>query len=125
MPLTHLECTRCGRGYEPGRLINLCECGGPLFARYDLVAAAKEMRPGHLALREPSLWRYHDVLPVSDPEDRVTLGEGFTPLLPVPSLGARAGLSVPFGKRLTGQIYSSNPSRFPVRRSLHFRIVRT
>ena len=92
MPLTHLECTKCGQRHEAGRLLNLCACGGPLFARYDLAHAAREMRPGHLALREPSLWRYREVLPLDDPEERVTLGEGFTPLLPTPGLGARLGL---------------------------------
>src|SRR5436189_5135627 len=92
MPLTHLECTKCNRRYEPGQVLNLCECGGPLFARYNLDRAAKDMRPGHLALREPSLWRYADVLPVEDPAHRVTLGEGFTPLLRTPRLGAALGL---------------------------------
>ena len=90
--LTHLECTRCDRRYEPGRSSTLCECGGPLFARYDLARAALEMRPGHLALREPTLWRYREVLPLEDPDDRVTLGEGFTPLVPAPRLGERLGL---------------------------------
>jgi threonine synthase len=71
---------------------NLCECGGPLFARYDLERAAKDMRPGHLALREPNLWRYDDVLPVDDPNHRLSLGEGFTPLLPAAHLGPALGL---------------------------------
>jgi len=71
---------------------HLCECGGPLFARYDLDRAAKEMRPGHLALREPCMWRYREVLPLDTEEDRVSLGEGFTPLLPAPRLGALVGL---------------------------------
>ena len=92
MPLTHLDCTKCDRRFPPGQVWNLCECGAPLFARYDLERAAKDMRPGHLALREPTLWRYRDVLPVEDPDDRVTLGEGFTPLLPAPRLGALLGL---------------------------------
>jgi threonine synthase len=61
MPLTHLECAKCGRRYEAGQVLNLCECGKPLFARYNLERAAKNMRPGHLALREPTLWRYDDV----------------------------------------------------------------
>jgi threonine synthase len=92
MPLTHLECGRCGRCYEPGQVLHLCECGKPLLARYDLEHAAREMRPGHLALREPTLWRYREVLPVEDPAQKVSLGEGFTPLLPAPLLGARLGL---------------------------------
>ncbi len=90
--LSHLECTRCDRRHEPGRSATLCACGGPLFARYDLERAAREMRPGHLALREPSLWRYREVLPLEDPEERVTLGEGFTPLVPAPRLGERLAL---------------------------------
>jgi threonine synthase len=89
--LTHLECTKCGRRHDHARVQTLCECGAPLYARYDLERAAREMRPGHLALREPTLWRYHEVLPVR-PEDRVSLGEGFTPLIPAPRLGERLGL---------------------------------
>ncbi len=92
MPLTHLDCTKCDRRVDAGSVAHLCECGAPLFARYDLEAAARDMRPGHLALREPTLWRYAEVLPLENPEDRVTLGEGFTPLLAAPSLGARLGL---------------------------------
>ncbi len=92
MPLLRLDCTKCHRQYAPGAVHNLCECGGPLFARYDLERAAKDMRPGHLALREPSLWRYDNVLPVEDPDDRTSLGEGFTPLLPATRLGLLLGL---------------------------------
>ena len=92
MPLTHLDCSKCDKRYEPGRVLNLCTCGAPLLARYDLERAAKDMRPGHLALREPTMWRYREVLPVEDPEHRVSLGEGFTPLLPAARLGAAVGL---------------------------------
>jgi threonine synthase len=90
--LTHLECSKCQRRHEAGRVHTVCECGAPLLARYDLERVALEMRPGHLALREPSMWRYHEVLPLAGPEQRVSLGEGFTPLLPAPRLGGRLGL---------------------------------
>ncbi|HET9314000.1 MAG TPA: threonine synthase [Vicinamibacteria bacterium] len=92
MTFTRLDCTRCERQYPPDSRRSLCECGGSLFARYDLERAAKDMRPGHLALREPTLWRYDDVLPVENPDHRITLGEGFTPLLTTPRLGALVGL---------------------------------
>ena len=111
MPLTHLECTRCERRYPPGQLLNLCECGGPLFARYDLERAAKNMRPGHLALREPTLWRYDDVLPVESPDHRVSLGEGFTPLLPARRLGALRGLPRLFIKDESGNPTGSFKAR--------------
>ena len=89
---THLECTKCARRYEKGQRLNLCECGAPLYARYDLERASREMRPGHLALREPTMWRYHEVLPVEGLDNRVTLGEGFTPLLEATRMGALLGL---------------------------------
>jgi threonine synthase len=111
VPLTHLECTRCERRYPPGQLLNLCECGGPLFARYDLERAAKNMRPGHLALREPTLWRYDDVLPVESPDHRVSLGEGFTPLLPARRLGALRGLPRLFIKDESGNPTGSFKAR--------------
>ena len=103
--LTHLECTRCAARHDKGRVLTVCACGGPLYVRYDLARAAHEMRPGHLALREPSLWRYHEVLPPEDPGARVTLGEGFTPLLPAPRLGSR--LELP---RLLVKDESGNPT---------------
>ena len=49
-------------------------CGAPLFARYDLSGAARELRPGHLALRGPTLWRYREVLPDAQRADRASLG---------------------------------------------------
>jgi threonine synthase len=105
VPLTHLECARCGRKYDAGQVLNLCECGGPLLARYDLERAAKNMRPGHLALREPTLWRYDDVLPVDNPDHRISLGEGYTPLLSARRLGAKVGLP-----RLAVKEESGNPT---------------
>ena len=92
MTFTHLACTKCEKTYEKGQRLNLCVCGAPLFARYNLVAAALEMRPGHLELREKSLWRYREVLPVENPEHRLGLGEGMTPLLETPTLGEAIGL---------------------------------
>lgn len=93
MALTHLECTRCKRHHDATHIAALCECGGPLFARYDLDLAARDMRPGHLELRERTLWRYREVLPLNEtPEARLSLGEGFTPLLPAPRLGTELDL---------------------------------
>jgi threonine synthase len=105
VPVTHLECTRDQRQYPAGEVHTLCECGGPLFARYDLDKAAKNMRPGHLALREPTLWRYDDVLPVDNPDYRISLGEGFTPLLTARRLGSAIGIP-----RLAIKDESGNPT---------------
>jgi threonine synthase len=63
-----------------------------LLARYDLARLANSVSPVDLRLRVASLWRYHELLPVRDPGAVTTLGEGMTPLLPLPHLGAHLGL---------------------------------
>ena len=89
--LDHLECGRCGERYDARRLIGLCRCGKPLLARYLLDDARAAFPREMLAGREPTLWRYRELLP--DPgEHRVSLGEGFTPLLPAPRLGREVGI---------------------------------
>jgi len=91
--LTHLACTACGRHHEASVPQNVCTaCGKPLFAHYDLAAAARTLTKESLASREKSLWRYREVLPVKSESDIVSLGEGGTPLLPAPRLAARLGV---------------------------------
>ncbi len=89
MNVTHLECALCGLRHEANTLQNLCvECGKPLLVRYDLEAAARTLTRESLASRESSLWRYREVLPVEDPENVVSFGEGWTPLLRAERLAA-------------------------------------
>jgi len=90
--LSHLECSRCRKTHDAERVQNLCDCGGPLLVRYDLKAAASAVRPSDLAGRVSSLWRYRELLPVRDPKNIITLGEGMTPLFPLPRLGAELGM---------------------------------
>jgi threonine synthase len=63
-----------------------------LFARYDLEAVRRSLDRDALSAREPSLWRYHELLPVREESSVATLGEGFTPLLGAPRLGESLGL---------------------------------
>jgi threonine synthase len=90
--LTHLQCPRCGAEREAGRPQNLCDCGSPLLARYDLTAVRKAVAPPDLAGRAADLWRYRELLPVDDPDAAITLGEGWTPLLPAATYGAHIGV---------------------------------
>jgi len=90
--VTHLECARCGKYYEPGRVYNLCSCGAPLLVRYDLRQAAETLVLGRMASREPTLWRYREVLPVTQDSSILCLGEGFTPLIHARRLGKKLGL---------------------------------
>jgi threonine synthase len=94
MYVTHLECSSCGKTYEPRRLYNVCsQCSKPLLVRYDLKKIASILKRDRLASRGPSLWRYREVLPVEREENVLTLGEGFTPLVPARRLGQKLGLS--------------------------------
>ena len=82
MNITHLECALCGLRHEAGIIQNLCTaCGKPLLVRYDLEKAAATLTPESMAGRETSLWRYAEVLPLVDAANRVSFGEGWTPLL--------------------------------------------
>ncbi|EFH82082.1 threonine synthase [Ktedonobacter racemifer] len=87
--LHQLECPRCHASYDPDTQAHLCTCGSPLLVRYDLEAASKQLSKQELQRREPSLWRYHELLPVRSPENVITLGEGMTPLIPLKRLGAQ------------------------------------
>lgn len=97
--LSHLECSRCGLELGADRLWNLCpSCGKPLLARYDLPAARRALSKEALTQREPTLWRYRELLPVRDSRYVLSLGEGFTPLIQATRLGHELGFEVLFVK---------------------------
>jgi len=88
----NLYCPKCGREYSLGEVHHLCECGAPLLVGYDIDAARRVLRRDTFSGRTPSLWRYRELLPVSDDANIVTLGEGFTPLLPLRRAGEKSGI---------------------------------
>jgi threonine synthase len=90
--VAHLECGRCGKQFEPGGIYNLCDCGSPLLVRYDLRRVRKNFSRQSVAGRAANLWRYREVLPVSEDRHILCLGEGFTPLLHARRLGEMMGL---------------------------------
>jgi len=89
---TRLECTRCGKTEPANKLLNLCSCGGPYFARYDLPAIRQTWSRDSLKNSPSNLWRYAPILPVQHQENRLTLGEGWTPVLEAPRLRQHFGL---------------------------------
>src|SRR5574341_1466193 len=89
--LSHLECAVCRKTHEPGRPYNVCECGGPLLARYDLEKARQGWSREWLSHAPSTMWRYTAVLPVSKPSAVVSLGEGMTPLVRAQRLVLRLG----------------------------------
>lgn len=89
--LSHLECPKCQATYDADQQHQLCTCGAPLLVRYDLQGVARNLKKEDLQTREPSLWRYHELLPVRHEENVVTLGEGMTPLIRLQQLGNKTG----------------------------------
>ncbi|MDR7418392.1 MAG: threonine synthase [Armatimonadota bacterium] len=91
--LSHLECTYCGKTFDADTLHGTCaQCGKVLFPRYDLDGARSTLTKDALVGRRLDMWRYHEVMPVRDPDNVLTLGEGMTPILEARRLASRCGL---------------------------------
>ncbi|HTW39904.1 MAG TPA: threonine synthase [Thermoplasmata archaeon] len=89
--LTHLECRSCCAQVDPDRPVGVCPtCGHALFAGYRTDGWDPGPWRAEWPHRVASLWRYRELLPVRRTEDIVTLGEGFSPIVPLVS-GADGG----------------------------------
>jgi threonine synthase len=87
---SHLVCTKCGASLERESRASLCaRCGGPLFARYEKNRLDRDSAAG----RPRTIWRWHEMMPVEDPGNIVSLGEGGAPLLRAERLGGAAGFT--------------------------------
>ena len=79
-----LECRACCTAVPTDRPVGTCPtCGQALLATYDLAQLDRRRWPSEVASRPATLWRYRELLPVADPGHVTTLGEGFTPILPI------------------------------------------
>lgn len=90
--LSHLQCPECGEHYTADVVQTVCsngDCRSSLLAIYDL--KANTLTKSELKNRPANMWRYRELLPVLDEENMVTLGEGFTPILPLAGLQSQAG----------------------------------
>jgi threonine synthase len=81
------------------------DCQSPILVNYDLEAARQNVDKNEIHSRPKGMWRWHEVLPVLEEKFMISLGEGDTPLLRVPQLGALLGLNHLFVKD-----ESSNPT---------------
>lgn len=80
--VTHLECSYTGKHYSSDGIHSVSDEGKPLLVRYDLGRLGREVSRADIeASSEPGFWRYSPLLPVAEPEDRVSLGEVITPLV--------------------------------------------
>ena len=101
-----LECSGCGKKYSSDEIHTFCpECQSPLLSRYDLKTIRAHVDRDAIKVRSRGMWRWHELLPVKDPQNVVFLGEGDTALLKLPNLGREVGASNLFVKD-----ESSNPT---------------
>src|SRR5947208_5940299 len=78
--IAYLECTKCGDHISGEQPQTICpKDGGSLYVRYDLDTLKGKFTRESLCGRPANMWRYREVLPGDQP---ITLGEGFTPMLP-------------------------------------------
>ncbi|MBN4081289.1 threonine synthase [Caldithrix abyssi] len=74
-------CTACHQKIDsPPKPVWLCPCGKSLSVHYDWEGIKREIdiNPG-----DKTMWRYQSVLPAAASENAVSLGEGWTPLIPM------------------------------------------
>jgi threonine synthase len=81
------------------------DCQSPLLVNYDLAEAHRHVDRSEIHSRLKGMWRWHELLPVLDPQNMVSLGEGDTALLRLPHLEKSLGLENLFVKD-----ESSNPT---------------
>ena len=104
--LSSLECSGCGENHSFKEIHTFCPiCQSPLLARYDLEAAGTRVDRETVRRRPRGMWRWQEILPVQNPDNFVTLGEGDTPLLHLKRVGNALGLS-----QLYVKDESSNPT---------------
>ncbi len=103
------RCSLCGTEYAPTEATYTCpKDGGNLDVLLDYKSIRKKFQPEDLtSRRDPSLWRYQPLLPVSEPEGASTPlhAAGWTPVFALPRLAEKLGL-----KHLWLKDESRNPS---------------
>lgn len=87
--LSALHCPECEAYFATGKVQTYCvECQSPILARYDYQGVKEHTSPKIIRRRSnQGIWRWAELLPVQDPQKRITLGEGNTPLLNLKRIG--------------------------------------
>ena len=92
--IDHLECTQCGKTYPHDELSKISPCCNKvLFARYNLAQLKADKTREDWIDRPSNMWRFAELMPVINPDNILTLGEGGTPLLEANQLGSKLGMS--------------------------------
>lgn len=87
------RCVKCGKEYEATPNLTNCECGGILDIIYDYDHIKTKLTKETLAnRRNPTMWRYRELLPVEETTPDTELRVGWSPLYEAPRLAKRLGL---------------------------------
>lgn len=109
--ITNLTCPECGAIHSAAVINTVCineACRSTLFAKYNL---SGHINKSILADRPASMWRYKEFLPVIEEKNIVTLGEGFTPIIPIENLRQFIGDNEVFWKDESGNPTGSFKAR--------------
>ncbi|MFX0013964.1 MAG: threonine synthase [Promethearchaeota archaeon] len=89
-----LKCTSCKKEFDCSEKHTVCEsCGKVLFSIYDLEKAKEHLTKERIHNRRSyNIWRLHEIMPVINHKFRLTLGEGWTPLVHLKNSGEKYGL---------------------------------
>lgn len=89
--MRELVCQSCNRRFDENSCLWRCPCGSYFNLSFKGGFPKREIQG-----RPPSLWRYREALPFTDGDKIVSLGEGFTPLVPWEGQGLRLYLKLEF-----------------------------
>jgi len=109
--ITDLKCPECGAIHNAAIINTVCTneaCKSTLFAQYNL---STDISKTILQGRPATMWRYKEFLPVTDSKNIVTLGEGFTPIIPIENLKQFVGDNEVFWKDESGNPTGSFKAR--------------
>jgi threonine synthase len=87
-----LICSTCSKIYAIDQIQTFCiDCKAPLLAKYDLISVKNNLDREAIKARTKGMWRWSELLPVYDPDNIVSLGEGDTPLLRLTKISRELG----------------------------------
>ncbi len=95
----HAQCTRCGKTYAAVPDLTTCSCGGILEIVYDYEYIRSVLTKKQLSeRREPTMWRYRELLPVEPDTPAPPLRVGWSPLYKTDALAKKLGLKALYVK---------------------------
>ena len=89
--VSSLNCGMTGEALPVGALHNLSPKGFPILVHYDLEGVKRAVTREAIKERPQDMWRFRELLPVRHSDNIVSLGETWTPLVPLPRLQKKLG----------------------------------